>query len=595
MRFAPLFLAALCALVLFSGLGRVGFMDWREARGALVARELVARREALTPLLSTQPWFEKPMAGYALDVLAEWRHPGSPSTSRILRAIAAIALLLLTASIGAQHLGARAGWIAAGVLGSSIAFPLAARTDGTQVLATLFGWAGCAGFADALFGRRGGREARLLVAYGGLAAALLCGGLLPALWPFAGAALYARLARRPGGLRGLRIVPGLALMLGIALPWYGAMIDRHGADFVAHAIFFPYAIGPRAPWLAGLALPVSFLVVGFFPWSAALPGAMAHAAIWWRTLRQALPGAPALRPSDLGFDPSSRELREESVSHFFLACLVAALIPMVLYPGPPLPAVLPALPAAALLCARFLDHLFEDAERVAALLTRSVVLLGLTGGAGAVLIALAAPRLSGGTAALDMLAALLLVTSWAPFLANFIGRRRLAAALMTLPVALGTPAVTLRLLPAMESYVSTRGVAEATDAILPPLAPLVLVEPPPPTLRLYARRNLVLADSLAEALGEWRAEDGRTYVAFRPGRERDVARASPVPLEILLRTPMIVLARCVVPPPVSVNHDPPAPRDGTSSARRRSTPGQSSGRACRPSPTGRTSCAARGG
>ena len=189
MRFAPLFLAALCALVLFSGLGRVGFMDWREARGALVARELVTRREALTPLLNTQPWFEKPMASYALDVLAEWRHPGSPSTSRILRAIAAIALLLLTASIGAQHLGARAGWIAAGVLGSSIAFPLAARTDGTQVLATLFGWAGCAGFADALFGRRGGREARLLVAYGGLAAALLCGGLLPALWPFAGAAL----------------------------------------------------------------------------------------------------------------------------------------------------------------------------------------------------------------------------------------------------------------------------------------------------------------------------------------------------------------------------------------------------------------------
>jgi 4-amino-4-deoxy-L-arabinose transferase-like glycosyltransferase len=542
-RTAPLLLAVLCALVLFSGLGRVGYVDWREARGAAVARELITRREVLTPLLGAEPLFEKPMVGYALDVLAQWLRPGSPRHSRMLRAIAAIALLLLTASIGAQHFGGRAGWIAAGVLGSSVALPLAARTDSTQILATLFAWAGCAGFADALFGRRGGRDARLLVAYGGLAAALVCAGPLPALWPFAGAALYARLAGRAGGLARLRIGPGLALMAGVALPWYGAMVNRHGAEFVAHAFFFPYAIEPRGPWLGGIALPFSFLVVGFFPWSAALPGAMTHAAIWWRRLRQALPGAPAPRPTEAGLDPSSRELREESAAHFFLACLIAGLIPIAIYPAPPLPAVLPALPAAALLCARFLDHLFEDTERVAAALTRVVLLLALTGTAGAVLVAIAAPRLSEGAAALNLLAALVLVTSWAPFLASFMGRRRLAAALMALPVALGTPAVMLRLMPAMEGYLGTRAVAEATDAILPPRATLVLIDPPPPTLRLYTQRNFVVADSLAEALGEWRAANGFTYLAFRPARERDVARAIPAPPEILLRSPTLVLAR----------------------------------------------------
>jgi len=356
-------------------------------------------------------------------------------------------------------------------------------------------------------------------------------------------ALYARLARRDGGLSGLRVLPGLALMIGVALPWYGAMIERHGVAFAGRALFFPYGVEPRAHWLAGLALPISFLVVGFFPWSAVLPGAMAHAAIWWRSLRRALPGAPPSGPSETGLDPSSRELREESAAHFFLACLVAAVIPVALYPGPPLPSILPALPAAALLCARFLDHLFEDAERVAAPLARAVLLLALTGGAGAVLIAFAAPRLAPGTHALDLLAALVLVTSCAPFLANFIRRRRLAAALIVLPVALGTPVVTLRLLPAMETYLSTRGVAEATDAAMPPRAALLLVEPPPPTLRLYTLRNLVVTDSLAVALAEWRAEDGRAYVAFRPGRERDVARASAVPLEVLLRTPTLVLAR----------------------------------------------------
>ena len=45
MRLAPLLLAALCALVLFSGLGRVGFLDWREAGSAAVARELYRAHE----------------------------------------------------------------------------------------------------------------------------------------------------------------------------------------------------------------------------------------------------------------------------------------------------------------------------------------------------------------------------------------------------------------------------------------------------------------------------------------------------------------------------------------------------------------------
>src|SRR5262245_30630894 len=173
MRLAPVLLAALCALVLFTGLGSIGFVDWREARGAVVARENLARGEVLTPLVDEEPLFEKPLVGYALDFLAQSRSPGSARFPRVVRASAAVRLLL-PASIGAQHFGARAGWIAAFVLGSSVVLPLAARTDGTQVLATLFGWAGCAGFADAIFGRRPGREGRLLVAYGGLAAALVC-------------------------------------------------------------------------------------------------------------------------------------------------------------------------------------------------------------------------------------------------------------------------------------------------------------------------------------------------------------------------------------------------------------------------------------
>jgi hypothetical protein len=120
---------------------------------------------------------------------------------------------------------------------------------------------------------------------------------------------------------------------------------------------------------------------------------------------------------------------------------------------------------------------------------------------------------------------------------------------MALPVAVGAPVASLRALPAMEGYLSTRAVGETMNRLSPPRAPLVLADEPPPSLRIYAWRNLVRGESLAEALREFRAADGFTYVAFRPGREGDVAGASPGPLDVLARTPSLVLARVRPAPP----------------------------------------------
>src|SRR6185503_3575259 len=109
-----------------------------------------------------------------------------------------------------------------------------------------------------------------------------------------------------------------------------------------------------------------------------------------------------------------------------IACLVAALVPILVYPGPPLPAALPALPAAALLCARFLAHLLEEPERVARPLARATQMLAITGSAAAVLLTLLAARVREASPDLRLLGTVLFVTAWLPFLANFAGRRRLA-------------------------------------------------------------------------------------------------------------------------------------------------------------------------
>src|SRR5437870_8914591 len=120
MRYAPPALLLVLLLVLFSGLAGVGPLDVREARDAQVARELVDRAEVLTPQYAGDPLLEKPVAAYALDVLTGAGRR-SPARSRLVRALLATMLVLVTATGGARHFGARAGWLAAGVLATSLA------------------------------------------------------------------------------------------------------------------------------------------------------------------------------------------------------------------------------------------------------------------------------------------------------------------------------------------------------------------------------------------------------------------------------------------------------------------------------------------
>ena len=545
MRFRLVALAVLCVLTLFTGLDRTGFLDAREARDARVARELIKNKEPIAPLYANDTWLEKPIFAYVPEVVASRLSRsaalrGTPLRSREIRALAALALLLLTGAIAARHFGRGAGAWAAIVLASTIGLPIAARADGTQVWASLFGWLGGAALLNAVVGRapRGARG--LLGGYVALAAALLVGGPLAALWPLGGIALYAWLARDRRLWSRVRPIPGFVILAGAALPWYGAMVDRVGPGFLAHALWFPYGVEAQGAWYLGPLLALSFLVIGFHPWSSLAPEAMQHAATWWRfTPRRPASGAA---PGDA--NPAlERERGEESAAHVFIAMLAAALVPVALHSGTPLTAAVPALPAAAVLCGRLIDHAFEDPARLERPIARAARMMALVGSAGALLIAMAAQSVPEAAADLRLLAAATFMTAWLPLLATWRNLPRVAVAMMTLPVAVGMPIATLYVMPGMEGYLNARAVAQTMEQQAPPEAPLALFDAPPPSLRLYAKRNLVIVAPKAAALQTLRATDGLSYIAFAPSRERDVARKLGVPLEIMARSPSLVLAR----------------------------------------------------
>src|SRR5438552_6589682 len=69
-RLLPFALVALLALTLLPGLAAVAALDEREARDLVTAFESTDHRDWLSPVYAHEPFFEKPLPGYAPEVVA---------------------------------------------------------------------------------------------------------------------------------------------------------------------------------------------------------------------------------------------------------------------------------------------------------------------------------------------------------------------------------------------------------------------------------------------------------------------------------------------------------------------------------------------
>ena len=286
-RLLPFALAALLFLTLIPGIAAIEATDWREARDAEVIRESTSGKEWLTPLYAREALFEKPLPGYAHEVIAQRllrrlvhtdpEHLTDVATSRAVRAVLAAVLALLVGVVGTRAFGARAGWLAACALASTVGLPLAARADGGQLLATLCSWLGVASFLSVLQARARSADWACFLGWLALGAAALTGGPLSALWPMGGFALYFSLTRSRGAWRDIRPGWGALVVIGLMLPWYGVLYALHGTEFLKHVPWFPYAIETRGHVLAGALSALSYTLVLGFPWTPLLGASLRDA------------------------------------------------------------------------------------------------------------------------------------------------------------------------------------------------------------------------------------------------------------------------------------------------------------------------------
>ncbi|MEO0948892.1 MAG: glycosyltransferase family 39 protein [Cyanobacteria bacterium J06641_5] len=359
-----IWLAFLGVTVFLWQLGDIGLIDETEPLFAEAARGMVETGDWLTPYFNEATRFDKPplvywlMAiGYSLLGFNEW-------AVRLPSALSAIALLGFCCYTLQRYCSWRAGWLGAAVLALNLQMAIWGRTGVSDMLlnACIGGTLLCffCGYAKPDRHCQDPQDSQPYSqkwhwypqnawywgAYVCSALAILTKGPVGLVLPGLIVLVFIVYTGQWRAVFGELGLPGGFLLLSaIALPWFIAIAHEHGSNYLE--TFFGYHNFERftsvvnlhsAPWYFYFGV----VLVGFAPWSAYLPFALAKQQIWRRRWLTRQP-----RHTHLGL---------------FASCWFAVIFLFFTIAVTKLPSyTLPLLPAAALLIALALEP--ADATR----------------------------------------------------------------------------------------------------------------------------------------------------------------------------------------------------------------------------------------
>jgi 4-amino-4-deoxy-L-arabinose transferase-like glycosyltransferase len=509
-------LAALAALVLLPGLGRLDLWEPDEPRIAQVADELLSFEHGRAGLvllhLNGEPYTEKPPLYYWLAAaLAAPEGRVGELPARLPSALAGIAAVALTAAFGARLVGARTGVLGAALLLTSWEFAWLARRAQFDVVLTLLETLALLGFWRLDRGH-GGRAANAALMHGAMGLAVLTKGPVGVMVPLLVAAAWLAWERRLRDLRRALPLPALALSLGPGLLWLAAAVAAAPAGFLSDAVgenvfgrFFSGTSHERPFFYYLYQLPVDAL-----PWTLLWP------AVWLAARRQVFaPGADGDR---------------RSAWRFLLAWVGASLAFFSLSSGKRGLYLLPAFPALALLVADAVGLLAAGglprwiarvAAAVAAAAALGAVALAIAGAAGEVAVPV-------GFAAAVALAVAAAALAWRRLREPGQRVAVLVAAVLAIELA-----AFHALLPAQEADKSPRPIAEAVAAATRPDERVGLVGDAQKLagIAYYGRRRVATLDT-ADEVRAFLAGGGRVFV----GRSRKFDRVAEVTAYDVLAT-----------------------------------------------------------
>ena len=263
-------IVALSLAVCLFHLGSFGLWEPDEARYAEIAREMLRSGNLLVPHLNYVPYIEKPPLLYWLTTLSFRIFGVSEFAARLPVALSAIAGILATYLFALRAFGRRHAIVAAAILATTPLYALMAQVLTTDMMLTAL--VTIATFSLYLQRDEGGRWC--WIAYVAMGLAVMTKGPVGAAIPILSMLVWLTLNRELGGaIAKFRAIPGLALTILIAAPWFVAMTIREPgfADFyfVGEHLRRVFETDYSHSEAFYFYLPV--LAVGLLPWSLLVP------------------------------------------------------------------------------------------------------------------------------------------------------------------------------------------------------------------------------------------------------------------------------------------------------------------------------------
>jgi 4-amino-4-deoxy-L-arabinose transferase-like glycosyltransferase len=329
----------LLALAWFATLPLRPLLDPDEGRYAEIPREMLVSGDWVTPRFNDLKYFEKPPLQYWATAATYEVAGVHPWSSRVWGVGLAFACLPLVYAWTRRLYGARAALAALVALAVSPYFVVVGHLNLLDQAFTFWLSAAVLAFCSAQLQSGGAQRKRMLLAWGCAALAVLSKGIVVGVLAGGSLLIYSVLERDARVWRRLQALPGVALFLLIAAPWFVLVSLRNpsfpGFFFVhEHFARFLTTVHQRVePWWFFLPL----LLLAVIPW---IPAA-------WRSLaarRLELPRAPG-SGSVADFKPLKFLLIFCAVTLVFFSASGSKLAPYIL-PMVPLLAILAGVYAA---------------------------------------------------------------------------------------------------------------------------------------------------------------------------------------------------------------------------------------------------------
>ncbi len=524
-------LALALALAWFGTLGQRKLIKADEGRYAEIPREMLASGDWLTPRLNGFKYFEKPPLQYWATAVAFEAFGVHEWAVRLWSALAGFGTLGLVFYAGRRLFGDPVSLYGTAALAGSVLYAAMSQLASLDMGVSAFLSLAVLGFALAQRDDATPLERKrwMLAAWTGMALAVLSKGLIGVVLPAGALALYVAWERAPSLLRRLHWLPGLALLLAIAAPWFiavSAANPEFARFFFVHEHLERFLTTQHAH-VGPVWYFVPVLVAGTLPWALSLPAAL------WR----AAPRAPGE-----GFQPA----------RFLLAWCVTVFVFFSLS-GSKLPSyILPLFPAAALLVGRQLSRgtrgLLVAQASLAALLG---IALALAAGLAPAVPAPYRPWLVAAMSALALLAAISAWLARCDRRADSVTMLAAAGFCATLLVVLGHDTLAPR-------YSAYDAVERARPA-LPPGTPFYAVDHYDHTLPFYLGRTVVMVrrtDELRVPIGwephkflpdleafaaAWR-RDASACAAFDPAAYASIRERYALEARVIAPGPLYLIA-----------------------------------------------------